>query len=194
MAQGEARVDPLTRLRQPQTLGDLLIYRLGRLYSTAGAMTLRVCEGEFGIPRREWRLLAVLGEAGALQPSELATRADLDRARTSRALSAMQAKGLVNRQAVVSDRRLARVSLTAQGRALHARMLPRLAAINGALLAPMSDERVAQLDELLDALQQQARQLLDASAWPKADRRRGGARPADSAAVASTPPVGEARR
>ncbi len=165
------------RLRAPQALGDLLIYRLGRLYATAGAMTLRVCEGEFGIPRREWRLLAVLGEmgeSGELQPSQLATRAELDRARTSRALAGLQAKGLVARQAVASDRRLARVTLTAQGRALHTRMLPRVAAINGAILAELSDAEVAQLDHLLHALQQQATQLLSATAWPKADRRRGG--------------------
>ena len=44
--------DKRQRLRDPQALGDLLIYRLGRLYATAGAMTLRVCEGEFGIA---WR-------------------------------------------------------------------------------------------------------------------------------------------
>jgi DNA-binding MarR family transcriptional regulator len=162
------------RLRDPQALGDLLIFRLGRLYATAGAMTLRVCEGEFGIPRREWRLLAVLGEAGEMQPSALATRAQLDRARTSRALAGLQAKGLVARQAVASDRRLARVSLTDPGRALHARLLPRVAAINGAILAGLSDGEVESLDQLLDALQQQATQLLGASAWPKADRRRGG--------------------
>jgi DNA-binding MarR family transcriptional regulator len=166
--------DGLQRLRHPQALGDLLIYRLGRLYATAGAMTLRVCEGEFGIPRREWRLLAVLGEAGELQPSELAIRAELDRARTSRALARLQARGLVVRQAVANDRRLAHVSLTETGRALHARMLPRLAAINGAILAGLADDDVVQLHRLLDALQQQATQVLSASAWPKADRRRGG--------------------
>lgn len=169
-----ATADPRARLRQPEALGDLLIYRLGRLYATAGAMTLRVCEGEFGIPRREWRLLAVLGEAGELQPSVLAERAELDRARTSRALARLQAKGLVSRQTLVSDRRLARVALTDEGRALHARMLPRLAAINGAILTPVSDDDVARLDHLLTALQERATQLLGASAWPKADRRRGG--------------------
>lgn len=168
---------PRQRLRDPQALGDLLIYRLGRLYATAGAMTLRVCEGEFGIARREWRLLAVLGElgeGGELQPSELATRAELDRARTSRALAGLQAKGLVARHAVASDRRLAQVALTDQGRALHLRMLPRVAAINGAILARLSDGDVAQLDHLLHALQLQATQVLGASDWPKADRRRGG--------------------
>lgn len=165
---------PPHRLRHPQALSDLLIYRLGRLYATAGAMTLRVCEGEFGIPRREWRLLAVLGEAGELQPSELATRAELDRARTSRALTALQAKGLVERHVVTSDRRLARVRLTDTGRALHARMLPRMAAINGAILGPLGDGQVDALDELLRTLQREATQLLSAGVWPKADRRRGG--------------------
>jgi len=169
-----ARVDGQARLRHPKALGDLLIYRLGRLYATAGAMTLRVCEGEFGISRREWRLLAVLGECGELQPSELALGAELDRARTSRALAGLQAKGLVRRQAVASDRRLAHVALTAEGHELHARMLPRVAAINEAMLSRLGDDSVAQLDTLLDALQSQALQLLEASDWPKADRRRGG--------------------
>ncbi len=169
-----ATTDATVRLRQPEVLGDLLIYRLGRLYATAGAMTLRVCEGEFGIPRREWRLLAVLGAAGEMQPSALAERAELDRARTSRALARLQAKGLVSRQAVASDRRLAHVALTEEGRALHRRMLPRLAAINGAILAPLDDAQVAQLDTLLAALQGRASELLNATAWPKADRRRGG--------------------
>lgn len=167
-------VDQPERLRHPEVLGDLLIYRLGRLYATAGAMTLRVCEGEFGIPRREWRLLAVLGEVGKLQPSELAIRVELDRSRTSRALAGLQAKGLVERHVVANDRRLAQVALTEQGHQLHARMLPRVAAINGALLALLSDADVAALDGLLDALQLQATQLLGASTWPKADRRRGG--------------------
>ena len=165
--------DGQARLRDPKALGDLLIYRLGRLYATAGAMTLRVCEGEFGIPRREWRLLAVLGECGTLQPSELATRAELDRARTSRALAGLQAKGLVERRTLTSDRRLARVDLTEAGRAMHARIQPRVAAINGAVLARLTDDEVAALDGLLTALQRQSTQLLDTSAWPKANRRRG---------------------
>ena len=75
---------------------------------------------------------------------------------------------------MTSDRRLALVSLTDEGRALHARMLPRVAAINGAVLAQLTDAEVVALDGLLGALQQQATQLLGASTWPKADRRRGG--------------------
>lgn len=97
--------------------------------------------------------------------------------RASTIPGAVQAKGLVERRAVASDRRLAHVTLTDNGRALHARMLPRVAAVNGAILARLSNDEVAALDGLLGALQRQATELLAASAWPKADRRRGGRKP-----------------
>jgi DNA-binding MarR family transcriptional regulator len=160
-------------LLDPASLGDLLLYRLGRLYATAGTMTLRVCEGEFGITRRQWRLLALLAEAGPLQPSVLAERAELDRARTSRALSSLVGQGLVEREALARDRRLALVQLSARGRALHQRMFPRIAAINRSLLAPLEATQVRRLDALLDALQGRAATLLAEATWPKANRRRG---------------------
>lgn len=160
-------------LRDPQGLNDLLLYRLGRLYATAGAMVVRVCEGEFGITRREWRLVAWLAEAGPLQPSALAERADLDRARTSRAISSLVAKGLAQRTVVASDRRLATVALTPRGQVLYARLLPRVAAINRAILAPLADADVVRLGRVLAQMQQQSAQLLAEGAWPKAQRRRG---------------------
>ena len=48
------------RLRDPQTLDDLLNYRLLRLYAQSGAPVIRLLEGRYGISRREWRLLALL--------------------------------------------------------------------------------------------------------------------------------------
>lgn len=162
-----------SRLRSPRGLDDLLLYRLGRLYATAGTMTLRVCEGEFGITRRQWRLLALLADSGPLQPSVLAERADLDRARTSRALSSLIARQLVERAVLASDRRLAHVSLSPRGRALHARMLPRIVEVNLALLEALSAAQVQQLDGLLGTLQQRAIGLLNDTPWPKVNRRRG---------------------
>lgn len=160
-------------LLEPTVLRELLLYRLGRLYATAGTMTVRICEGEFGITRREWRLLALLAEDGPLQPSVLADRAELDRARTSRALSSLVAKGLVVRQAMAGDRRLALVSLSARGRALHGRMFPRIAAVNRAILDGLDAEAVQRLEQLLDDLQTRAETLLSTAAWPKVNRRLG---------------------
>ena len=99
-------------LREPRTLDDLLNYRLLRLFALGGAPVIRLLEGRYGIARREWRVLALLAAHGAMAPSLLAERAHLDRPRTSRALSALVAKGLVLRTVVARDARRARVEQT----------------------------------------------------------------------------------
>ena len=50
------------RLAQPAALDDLLLYRLSRLLSVGGSMVIRLCEGRFGITRREWRVIARLAQ------------------------------------------------------------------------------------------------------------------------------------
>jgi len=58
---------PESCLTQPKMLDDMLLYRLWQLQSRAGRTVIRLCEGEFGITRREWRLLAQLArEEGVL--------------------------------------------------------------------------------------------------------------------------------
>ncbi|MGV3570886.1 MAG: MarR family winged helix-turn-helix transcriptional regulator [Ramlibacter sp.] len=162
------------RLVQPACIDDLLLYRLNRLVSVAGSMVIRLCEGRFGITRREWRLLAVLAAEDELLSSQLAERAQLDRARTSRAITSLAAKKLVRRQAGAADRRQARVALTPEGQALYGEMFPLVCAINQALLQPVPAGDVATLDAWLDGIQQQADRLVQQAELPKADRRRGG--------------------
>ena len=86
-------------------LDDLLLYRLSRLLAVGGSMVIRLCEGRFGITRREWRLIATLASRGDLSSSQLAEHAQLDRARTSKAVGSMVAKGLLSRAHPAGDRR-----------------------------------------------------------------------------------------
>jgi DNA-binding MarR family transcriptional regulator len=164
---------PAPRLVEPASIDDLLLYRVSHLLAVAGSMVIRLCEGRFGITRREWRIVALLARADGLLSSELAQRAQLDRARTSRAITSLVGKKLVRRETGEGDRRQARVSLTAAGRALHAQMFPLVRQINVGLLQPLSAADVARLDTQLDALQQQADRMLESAQLPKADRRRG---------------------
>lgn len=164
---------PAPRLRQPAGLDDLLLYKLSRLLAVGGSMVIRLCEGRFGITRREWRVIARLAQEQDLLSSELADRIQLDRARTSRAITSLVAKKLVRRQAGVSDRRQARLALTEKGRALHQALFPLVCEINRGLLAPLAAEDVQHLDAMLDALQQQADGMVAQAELPKADRRRG---------------------
>jgi len=143
-------------LLHPQTLDDMLLYVMWQLQACAGSVVVRLCEGEFGITRREWRVLAQLAAHEGVQSSELARHASLDRARTSRALTGLVAKGLVERTPREGDRREVLVHLTAQGRALHAALLPRVAQINRELLSALDEGEVRQLVRFLERLQQQA--------------------------------------
>lgn len=163
-------------LREPSGLDDLLLYRLSRLLAVGGSMVIRLCEGRFGITRREWRVIARLAQENELLSSELAGRIQLDRARTSRAVTSLVAKKLVRRSTGASDRRQARIALTERGRALHGELFPLVCGINRDLLAPLGPGEVRKLDAMLQALQQQADAMVAQAELPKADRRRGGAR------------------
>ncbi len=144
------------RLDQPRTLDDMVLYVLWNLQTSAGRAVVRLCETEFGISRRQWRLLALLAEHPDMQPSALALRSGLDRARTSRVLSGLVHKKLVQRIPRPGNRREVTLRLTEQGSALQARLLPRVADINGRLLSVLSPAERAQLADMLARLQAQA--------------------------------------
>ncbi|WP_233258882.1 MarR family winged helix-turn-helix transcriptional regulator [Rubrivivax albus] len=164
-------------LRHPRSLDDLLNYRLLQLHALSGAPVIRLLEGRYGIARREWRLIGLLAARGELSPSALADEAQLDRPRTSRAIGALVAKGLLARVPLPGDARQARVALTAAGRQLHDELFPQVAAINQAVLQAVDDRAIGQLDQLLTALTARARTLnAELVQDVRADRRAGGSR------------------
>lgn len=165
------------RLANPGSLDDLLLYRLARLLACAGGMVIRLCEGRFGITRREWRILALLAQEEGLLSSQLAQRAQLDRARTSRAITSLAGKQLLERRPQPGDRRQAALALTAAGRALYDQLFPLVQEINRGLLASLPAAEVGRLDTALDLLQRRADRMMAAAGpgLPKADRRRGAA-------------------
>lgn len=158
----------------PQKLEDLLLYRLSRLSAIAGSAVVRLCEGRYGITRREWRIILQLVESGALQSSELADQVQLDRARTSRAVSSLVAKRLVHREVQPGDRRRVLLTLTDPGRALHASLFPQVVRINLDLLAALSADEVRRFDQNLHQLRAQAERIAQRDDLPRLQRHRGG--------------------
>ena len=152
---------PTNRLTQPKSLDDMLLYVLWQLQAAARRPVVRLCEAQFGITRREWRMLAQLGQGEGLASSALAERAGLDRAQTSRAVSALVQKGLVVRTPRPGNRREVLLHLTERGRALYAALLPRVAAINQELLSVLSETEVATLDALVQRLRAQAERMVE---------------------------------
>ena len=164
-------------LADPRTVDDLLNYRLSRLFSASGAMVVRLCEGRYGITRREWRLIALLAAHGAMSPSELAERAHLERARTSRHITELAARKLIRRSKVAGDGRRALVGLTAAGQRLYDELFPQSVGFNLAVLSALTGAELRAFEEALAKLTANAETI--AAGRPvleKADRRHGGSR------------------
>lgn len=155
--------NPHDRLAEPQHQADLLLYRLYRIHITAGRLVVHMCESEFGITRREWRILSFLAEREGAMSSQLAEHAMLDRARTSRTLTTLASKKLVMRQPKPSDRREVHVFLSEEGRRLYGVIYPRVAAINRELASGLTAAQRQQLDAMVDALQAQASRMVAAT-------------------------------
>jgi DNA-binding MarR family transcriptional regulator len=164
-------------LAEPTTAHDLLNYRLSRLLASSGAMVVRLCEGRYGITRREWRLIALLAEEGAMSPSQLAESAHLQRGRVSALITDLAAKKLVRRVSVPGDARRAEIALSDDGRAVYEELLPLSVRFQLDVLAALTPSERDAFDTALHKLTEAAERI--AASKPvseKADRQHGGGR------------------
>ena len=125
---------------------------------------------EAGVPVAEWRILATLTGGQPLPVGQLADIVVAPQPTVTRQLDRMAAKGLVERVAHETDRRLALVRITPQGEALAASLVRQARAHEKRVLAPLGTERAdalkAMLRELIDAgqaMRVKQRQLSDAA-------------------------------
>ncbi len=156
------------------TSSDLLMFRLNKLASLTGQPLIRICEGRYGITRREWRMIMTLGRDGPLLSGELAQRARIEPARTSRAVTLLVDKGLAIRTPRANDRRYVTIGLTGDGRAIFDALYPVVQQLNASLMAVFTAQEQAQFDALLSRLEQRAGTWMADAELPKADRRRHG--------------------
>lgn len=162
---------------EPSTVHDLLNYRLSCLLAGSGAMVTRLCEGRYGITRREWRLICILAVQGSMSPSELAKLAHLERARVSRHITDLVAKKLVARLGVPDDRRRALVELNERGRKLYEELFPQSVRFNNMVLQALTSTELAAFDVALTRLTEVTEELGRSHLLTeKADRRHGGSR------------------
>lgn len=168
---------PSTPPSGPRDLADMLMYRLYQAWSQSNPVFVRLCEGRFGITRREWRILACAVEGGIMNSAELASAAKLDLARTSRTLGALCEKGWLRRLHDSADRRVVRVEATAEGIARYQALLPEVSHLNDLLVQDLSNDEIALLRDFLARIEQRGRLMAQANlVAEKASRREGGTR------------------
>ncbi|HET8727063.1 MAG TPA: MarR family winged helix-turn-helix transcriptional regulator [Alphaproteobacteria bacterium] len=146
---------------QPDTKGTLeleafLPYRLSVLANTLSRVIAETYERRFELSVGEWRLLAVLARFGPSSANAVCSRTAMDKVRVSRAVARGVERGLIDRRIDARDRRRSILTLTAEGRDLHDRIVPAALAREAELLAPFTpDDRRCLLD-LLAQLQSRA--------------------------------------
>ncbi|WP_395703365.1 MarR family winged helix-turn-helix transcriptional regulator [Aquabacterium sp.] len=158
-------------IEDPSGIQDLLLFRLSKIVSIGGSMVTRICEGQFGITRREWAVLAMVAQADEMPWSRIVEQSELDDARLSRAVSSLVAKGLASKRRIPS--RGVWVSLTDAGRSVFAALFPVTRSVNLRLLEALDEAGRKQLDRALDAIHHRAVALAEQTDLPNADRRRG---------------------
>lgn len=106
---------------------------------------------EFGISVPEWRVLVHLAHSGNVSVKDIEARVSMEKSKVSRAASRLEAAGYIAKDVNASDRRLVRLSLTADGRKLMARLVPLAVAYQQEVEARLAD-RLAGLEAGLERL------------------------------------------
>ena len=136
-------------------LGRFLPFRLTVL---SNRMTRRVARSygqRFKLSASEWRIIAVLGECGAMSANSVMRQTTMDKVRVSRSVAALLKAGYLTRSADARDRRRAVLDLTPKGTAIYRQIVPLVQEVEAGILASLSPEERFGLDRVLGKIEAQ---------------------------------------
>lgn len=119
-------------------LEQFLPYRLNRLADAVSREFSQIYKDRFGITRPEWRLLATLGEYGAMTATQVGAHSAMHKTKVSRAVAELETRRWLTRETDETDRRIEKLELTSAGLAAYREMVP--------LAVGFQDEMMAKLD------------------------------------------------
>ncbi len=140
-------------------LEEFLPYRLSVLSNRVSDAFARLYETRFGITIPEWRVIANVGRFGPISANGVCERSAMDKVTVSRAVQRLVDKGHLDRRTDAQDRRRSSLTLSPQGAAIYAEIVPMALRIQAALVADMDEAERRALDRLMDKLDQQIAKL-----------------------------------
>ncbi len=140
-------------------LSEFLPYQIS---ITSNAISNRIAEvyrSQFGLKVTEWRVMAVLGDAGALTQRKLTSLTLMDKVAVNRACKVLEQRGLASRKPNTKDGRSHLLALTEAGVVMHDRIVPMARDVETRLLEPLSKQEREVLNELLKRLRDHSNTL-----------------------------------
>lgn len=129
-------------------LDQFLPYQIVVLARRLSAGLAEIYSAKYGLAVADWRVMVQLHDAGTCSVREIHLHADLEKSRVSRAVSRLEARGLVVRAAHSGDKRLLALALSPAGSALVEEILPQALAFQSKVLSDLEDP-----DGFQDAIQ-----------------------------------------
>lgn len=111
---GEARLE----------LNQFLPYRLNSLADRISQALAELYEERYQLNVAQWRVLAWLSHCDELTAKKICAYTHMDKARVSRAIQALEERGLISRMPSPHDQRLHDLHLTEAGQALLDELIP----------------------------------------------------------------------
>ena len=157
-------------------LQAFLPYRISILANTLSrALATRYAE-EFDLSVPQWRVMAVLGRESGLSPGEVVERTAMDKVGVSRAVAGLVEAGRVSQSTDPTDGRRRRLRLTASGRRVYRRIVPRALDFERRFMEGLDSRDRTMLNELLPVLQAAADRVANDEAGTLPATKRGGLR------------------
>jgi len=106
----------------------------------------------FGLKITEWRLIAVLGDAGAVTQRDLTQATLMDKVAVNRASKVLEERELVKRKPNASDGRSHLLELTEEGRAVHQEVMPMVERMERDIFSVLSAQEQDQFKGMLNRI------------------------------------------
>ncbi|MCZ8020062.1 MarR family winged helix-turn-helix transcriptional regulator [Novosphingobium sp.] len=140
-------------------LADFLPYLMSVTTNAVSDMIAGEYRARFGLKIPEWRVMAVLGDAGAQTQRMLVGATRMDKVAVNRACKVLEERGLVGRSPNSADGRSHHIELTTAGHAVHAEIMPLALDMEKRIFASLSAAEVAQLKDLLARINARVNEL-----------------------------------
>ncbi|AKJ04615.1 DNA-binding MarR family transcriptional regulator [Archangium gephyra] len=141
-------------------LDEFLPYRLSLASNAVSQVIARAYEEHFGLKMHEWRVITVLAQDGELTQQEIVGRTKMDKVTVSRAAQVLERRKLLRRVTNADDGRSLRLSLTAEGQKLYARVVPAALELEAEVLEGLSEREISELKDVLHRLEAAAERVL----------------------------------